>query len=156
LLFLGPGFHPCIVFFFFFFCYYPLKGWIFMERYCVNLVLLWNTLASTSMVIESLVGYSSLGWHLCSLSVCITYVQALLAFLVSGEKSGVILVGLPSYVTWHFLLLLLIFYIYLVHLLFWLFCVGRNFFSGPVYLEYCRLLVCSWASLSLGLGSFLL
>jgi hypothetical protein len=30
------------------------------------------------MVIESLAGYSSLGWHLCSLSVCITSVQALL------------------------------------------------------------------------------
>jgi hypothetical protein len=40
--------------------------------------------------------------------------------------------------------------------LFWLLCVGRNFFSGPVYLEFCRLLLSSWASLSLGLGSFLL
>ena len=70
-----------------------------MERYCVNLVLLWNTLVSPSMVIESLAGYSSLGWNLCSLSVCITSVQALLAFIVSGEKSGVILIGLPLYVT---------------------------------------------------------
>ncbi|SFW07446.1 Uncharacterised protein [Chlamydia abortus] len=51
------------------------------------------------MVIESLAGYSSLGWHLCSLSVCITSDQALLAFIVSGEKSGVILIGLPLYVT---------------------------------------------------------
>jgi hypothetical protein len=41
----------------------------FMERYCVNLVLSWNTLVSPSMVMESLAGYSSLGWHLCSLSV---------------------------------------------------------------------------------------
>ena len=70
-----------------------------MERYCVNLVLSWNTLVSPSMVIESLAGYSSLGWHLCSLSVCITSVQDLLAFIVSGEKSGVILIGLPLYVT---------------------------------------------------------
>ena len=70
-----------------------------MERYCVNLVLSWNTLVSPSMVIESLAEYSSLGWHLCSLSVCITSVQALLAFIVSGEKSGVILIGLPLYVT---------------------------------------------------------
>jgi hypothetical protein len=46
-----------------------------------------------------LAGYSSLGWHLCSLSVCITSVQALLAFIVSGENSGVILIGLPLYVT---------------------------------------------------------
>ena len=45
------------------------------------------------MVIESLAGYSGLGWHLCSLSV-----QDLLAFIVSGEKSDVILIDLPSYV----------------------------------------------------------
>jgi len=32
----------------------------------------------------------------------------------------------------------------------------RSFFSGPIYLEFCRLLVCSWASLSLGYGSVLL
>ena len=61
----------------------------------MNLVLSWNALVSPSMVIESFVGYSSLGWHLCSLSVCITSVQDLLAFIVSGEKSGVILIGLP-------------------------------------------------------------
>ena len=61
----------------------------------MNLVLSWNTLVSPSMVIESLAGYSSPGWHLCSLSVCITSVQDLLAFIVSGEKSGVILIGLP-------------------------------------------------------------
>ena len=65
----------------------------------MNLGLLWNTLVSPSMVIESLAGYSSLGWNLCSLSVSITSVQALLAFIVSGEKSGVILIGLPLYVT---------------------------------------------------------
>ena len=43
------------------------------------------------MVIESLAGYSSLGWHLCSLRVYITSVQDLLAFIFhfSGEKSGV-------------------------------------------------------------------
>ena len=70
-----------------------------MERYCVNLVLSWNILVSPSMVIESFAGYSSLGWHLCSLRVCITSVQDLLAFIVSGEKSGVILISLPLYVT---------------------------------------------------------
>ena len=62
-----------------------------MEIYCVNLVLSWNTLLSPSMVIKSFAGYSSLGWHLCSLRVCITYVQDLLTFIVSGENSGVIL-----------------------------------------------------------------
>jgi hypothetical protein len=70
-----------------------------MERYCVNLVLLWNALFSTSMVIKSFAGYSSLGRHLCSLSVCIISVQGYLAFIVFGEMSGIILIGLPLYVT---------------------------------------------------------
>ena len=70
-----------------------------MEKYYVNLVLSWNILFSPSIVIESFAGYSSLGWHLCSLRVCISSVQDLLAFIVSGEKSGVILIGLPLYVT---------------------------------------------------------
>ena len=68
-----------------------------MERYCVNLVLSWNTLVSPPVVIESFAGYSSLGWHLCSLRVCMTSVQDFLAFIVSGEKSGDILIGLPLY-----------------------------------------------------------
>jgi hypothetical protein len=59
----------------------------------------WNTLVSPSMVIESFSGYSSLGWHLCSLRVCMTSAQDLLVFIVSGEKSCVILIGLPLYVT---------------------------------------------------------
>ena len=70
-----------------------------MERYCVNLVLSRNTLVSPSMVIESFAGYSSLGWHLCSLRVCMISAQDLLAFTISGEKFGVILIGLPLYVT---------------------------------------------------------
>ena len=65
----------------------------------MNLVLSWNTLVSPSMVIESLAGYCSLGWHLCSLRVCITSAQDLLTFLESGEKSVVILIGLPLHVT---------------------------------------------------------
>jgi hypothetical protein len=70
-----------------------------VERYFVNLVLSLNTLVSPSMVIESFVGHSSLSWHLCSLRVCMASAQDLLAFIVSGEKSGVILSGLPLYVT---------------------------------------------------------
>ena len=70
-----------------------------MERYCVNFVLTWNTLVSPSMIIESFAGYSSLGWYLCSLGVWITSVQDLLAFIVSGKKSGVFLIGLLLYVT---------------------------------------------------------
>ena len=65
----------------------------------MNVVLSWNTLVSPPMVIESFAGYSSLGWHLCSLRGCITSFQDLLAFIVSGEKSGIILIGLPLYVT---------------------------------------------------------
>jgi hypothetical protein len=51
------------------------------------------------MVNESFAGYSSLDWHLCSLRVFMTSAQDILAFIVSGEKSGVILIGLPLYVT---------------------------------------------------------
>jgi hypothetical protein len=46
-----------------------------------------------------LAGYSSLGCHVCSRSVSITSVQDLLAFIVSGKKSGVFLIGLSLYVT---------------------------------------------------------
>jgi hypothetical protein len=70
-----------------------------VEIYCVNLVLSWNTLVSPSMINEMFAGYSSLGWHLCSLRVCITSVQDLLAFIVPDVKSGVILICLPLYVT---------------------------------------------------------
>jgi hypothetical protein len=64
----------------------------------VNLVLSWNTLVFPSKVM-SFVGYSSLGWHLCSFRFCMTSVQDLLVFIVSGEKSGVIQTGLPLYIT---------------------------------------------------------
>ena len=70
-----------------------------MERYYVNLVLSWNILVSPSRLIESFAGYSSLSWHLFSPKVSRTSAQDLLAFIVSGEKSGVILIGLPLYVT---------------------------------------------------------
>ena len=52
----------------------------------------------------------------------------------------------------YFPLLLLIFCLYLVHFSFWLLCVRRNFNSGSVYLEFCRLLVCLWASSFFRLG----
>jgi hypothetical protein len=52
-------------------------------------------LVSPSTVVESFAGFSGLGWHLCSLRVCITSVQDHLAFIVSSEKSGVILTDLP-------------------------------------------------------------
>ena len=73
-----------------------------MERYCANFVLSWNILVFPSMVIESFAGNRSFGWHLCCFRVCIRSAQDLLALMVSGEKSGVILTGLPLYVTWPF------------------------------------------------------
>jgi hypothetical protein len=36
----------------------------FVDRYCLNLVLLWNILFSPFIVIENFADYSSLGWHL--------------------------------------------------------------------------------------------
>jgi hypothetical protein len=72
------------------------------ESYCSNLVLSWNILVSSSMVIESFAGYSIPGSHLYSLRVWMTSVQDPLAFRVSVEKSGVLLIGLPLYVSWPF------------------------------------------------------
>ena len=69
-----------------------------MERYCLNLVFVMEYFGFPSMVIETFAWFSSLGWHLFSLSFSLTSVQDLLAFLVSGEKSGVILIGLSLYV----------------------------------------------------------
>ena len=51
------------------------------------------------LLIESFARSSSLGWHLCSLGVCMTTAQDLFAFRVSGEKSGVREIDLPLYVT---------------------------------------------------------
>jgi hypothetical protein len=102
------------------------------------------------MLIEGFAGYSSLGWHLCSFRACITSAQDLLAFIVSGEKSGVILIGLPLYVTQPFSLTafnnLSLFCAFGVLIIMY----QEEFFSGPVYLEFCKLLVCLWTSLSLG------
>ena len=50
----------------------------------------------------SFAGYSSLGWHLWSFVVSRTSIQELVAFKISIEKSGVILMGLPVCVTWSF------------------------------------------------------
>jgi len=66
-----------------------------VEIYFVNLVLSWNILVSPAMFIESFAGYRILGCHLSSLRVCLTSTQHLLAFIVFGEKPGVILIGLP-------------------------------------------------------------
>ena len=74
----------------------------FVARYWLNLILSWNILFSLSMVIESFAGYSHLGWHPWSLNVCITLDHNFPIFIVSIEKSGVILIGLPLHVTLSF------------------------------------------------------
>jgi hypothetical protein len=67
--------------------------------YCLNLVLSWNILVFQSMVIESFSWYSSLGWHLCSLRICMTSAEDLLILSLSVDKSGVILTSLRLYVS---------------------------------------------------------
>ena len=71
----------------------------FRKIYCVNLFLSWNILLSPCVVNESFVGYGSLGWHLCSLRFYMTSAQDLVGFIVSVEYSGIILIGLPLYIT---------------------------------------------------------
>jgi hypothetical protein len=51
------------------------------------------------MVIVSFAGYINLGWHFLFFQVCMTSAPGIMAFIVSGEKSGVILIGLSLYVT---------------------------------------------------------
>ena len=74
--------------------YYPLKVWIQGKILC-DFGYGMEYLVAPSIIIESFDGYSSLSLHLCSLRACIKAVQDHLSILVSGEKSGVILIGLP-------------------------------------------------------------
>ena len=67
----------------------------FVATYCLNLLLSWNILFPPLIVNDSLAGYSSLGLYPWSLSFCSTSIQDLLVFMVSIEKSGVSLIGLP-------------------------------------------------------------
>ena len=91
MLFLGHGFRSCIGVF-------PLLSFERLDLCAIGFVMEYFGF-SIFIVYESFVGYGNLGWHWCSISVCITTVQDLLAFMVSGEKSRVILIGLPLYVT---------------------------------------------------------
>jgi hypothetical protein len=86
-----------------------------VDKYCLNVVLSWNILFSPLMLIESFAGYSNLGWCLCSLRGSMTSDQALLDFIVSVEKSGVILIGLPFMLLSCFPLQLLILFLCSVH-----------------------------------------
>ena len=59
----------------------------------------WTILFYPSVVVESFAGYRILAWPLCYLKVCSTSVKV---FIVSTEKSGVILTGMTLYVTWSY------------------------------------------------------
>jgi hypothetical protein len=72
--------------------YYPLWGWICRKILCKFGFVMKNLCFS---IAESFAGYCSLGWHLCSFSMCMTSAHDVLVFIISGEKSGVILIGLP-------------------------------------------------------------
>jgi hypothetical protein len=73
-------------------------------KHFLNLVFIMNCspfpAPASFIVIDSFARYSILSCHLCSLRVCRISIQALLAFRVFTEKSDVILMGLPLYVTW--------------------------------------------------------
>ena len=73
-----------------------------MVRHCVNLVLSWYILVSLSIHIQSFAEYSNMVWHFCFLRVCMMCVQDLLGLIVSVEKSAVILIDLPLYITYPF------------------------------------------------------
>ena len=57
-------------------------------------------LISSTVVIESFTGYSSLGCHMWSFRGCKTCRHTFLDFTVSVEKLVVIVIGLSLYVNW--------------------------------------------------------
>jgi hypothetical protein len=109
----------------------------FLERYCINFFFSRTILVSPSMVIECFAGYSSLGCHYCFFKVCLTSVQDLLDFIVSVEKSGVIMIGLPYMLFDLFPLLCLVFFHFCAFGV--LTIMWKYLFSCPIYSEFCRL-----------------
>jgi hypothetical protein len=132
-----------ITFLFFLGCSFPsniLYRAGFVEQYRVNFILSWNILFSLSMVINSFAGYNSLAWHFHS--------QRL--YDICPRSPGFM-------VSWYAFICSLTFSLTAFNILS-LFCAfdvliivsQGEFFSDLVYLEFCRLLVCSWASFTLG------
>lgn len=89
---------------------------LLVDRHCSNLVLFCNVYLSLSIVTNSFGEYSNLGWYFWFLRVCRRSIMVILVFRVSTEKLTVILVDLPSYISWSFPLLLLIPFLWSVHL----------------------------------------
>jgi hypothetical protein len=73
-----------------------------MDTYCFSFCLSWKTFIDPSILNDSFAGYSILGLKLFSFSARMISPHALLAFNVSVEKSAVILMVLPLYVTCFF------------------------------------------------------
>lgn len=126
--------------FFSFLCH--LYGWIY--RQILNkfgFIIECLVLFSSPIVIKKFAGNSNLDWHLWSPRVYRISVQALLPFRLFFEMSGIILIGLLSYVPYFFSLadfnVLSLFH----NSVFWLLCVEGNFSTGPVYLVFCMLLI---------------
>ena len=98
LLFLGCSFCPLC------WCFPVITLWTawFVERYCVNLVLPWNSLISPSMVIESFAGI--VAWvGICVLLGSAYHLSRILWLSYFLLRSlGVILIGLALYVIWPF------------------------------------------------------
>ena len=68
--------------------YYPLKGWFCGKILCKFDFFMEYLGFKNSMVIQIFAGYSSLGWHLCSVKVCMTSAQDLLVFIAAVQLSG--------------------------------------------------------------------
>jgi hypothetical protein len=107
-----------------------------VERHCWNLVMSWNTLVSPSMVIQSFAD-SRLGWHLCSLRVCMISAQDLLAFILCWEiwcnsNRSVFI----CYLTFFLYCFQYSFFVLCI----WLLCDGRNNYDRNYHTEihsYC-------------------
>jgi hypothetical protein len=108
---------------------------------CLNFTFSWNILVSYSMVIAHFAEYSSLRQDLWSFRLCKTSSKTLLAFSISDEKSGIILICLPLLVTWLFPCAFNFCCCCSVYLVLGLLCGGRISFSGPLYLVFCKLLL---------------
>ena len=112
----------------------------FLAMCCLSLVYSLNIFPIFA-VIERCPGYTYLCLHLWYFSVCITSSVDFLAFLVSIEKLGVILIHLPIFVISPFSLPALIFFFILYALCFNYYMVMLFYFFHFIYLLFLKLLV---------------
>jgi hypothetical protein len=123
---------PCLSYLWFFF--HPLPCEVFLEhplqcRLCGHellwLSLSWKVLISPSRLKDSFVGYSWLAVSL--LNAWVTLIHAFLAFRVCAERTEVILMCLPLYVSWLlFFFQLLLSFLYSLVSAFYLYMIWRG------------------------------